>query len=114
MSSKLCKLCNITKPIKDAFKGKREICEDCYKTATRPCEKCNKMTEPKDFSNLKECKPCVNEYARLKRIKDKETVVHSDSKMIECNSCHIVKPQTKYRVGRRKCMDCNRKEGPNR
>lgn len=95
---------------------------------TKVCTKCRVTKVISDFQlrndkPISQCRTCVNaikaDYKRRKRAEVRQYQIESGEirvptdplNNIICNQCRIEKPKTSFRVGRCKCIDCERAYG---
>ena len=123
------------------FRPGTNICKDCSNSRKRELKdsrskrleeekdlnelngltkKCTYCLETKDFSNYASgsarCKDCVNKIRREKRAEKKKALgksekqpSNSDNKI--CKYCNVESHKSNFRPKRRKCLNCERKDG---
>lgn len=125
MSSKICKICSVEKPVELFIKNKN-TCKDCNNnlrreaakkkkeelensSETKDCTICNENKLLKEFIvNTNQCKLCYNKLSKERKIAKQQEIIENNITEKNCKTCNVLQSINNFRAGENICYDCNK------
>jgi len=125
MSSKICKICSVEKPVELFIKNKN-TCKDCNNnlrreaakkkkeelensSETKDCSICNENKLLKEFIvNTSQCKLCYNKLSKERKIAKQQEIIENNITEKNCKTCNVLQSINNFRAGENICYDCNK------